>query len=57
MSKKVKFLRNGSDNWIGIKFPNRKGAVWVSQSDFDVLVDTIISGLNLTEFLAPENEA
>lgn len=45
MGKKVKFLRNGSPNWIGIKFPNRKGAVWIAQSDFDNLVDTILNGL------------
>ena len=54
MSKQVKFIRNGSDHWIGIKFPMRKGAVWVSQSDFDTLVDTIINGLVITEDLAPE---
>lgn len=38
MSKHVKFIRNGSEKWIGIKFPRRKGAVWVNQSDFDDLV-------------------
>lgn len=52
--KKVKFLRNGSPDWIGIKFPKRKGAVWVSQSDFDILVDTIICGLNM-QFDEDEN--
>jgi len=56
MSKKVKFIRNGDANWVGIKFPSRKGAVWVSQSDFDTLVDTVINGLVLTENLAPEEE-
>lgn len=47
MSKEVKFLRNGSPDWIGIKFPKRKGAVWISQSDFDNLVDVILQGIRL----------
>ena len=42
---KVRFIRNGNFAWIGIKFPKRKGAVWIDQSDFDDLVDTILQGL------------
>ncbi len=45
--RKVMFLRNGSPNWVGIKFPKRNNAVWIHQSDFDKLVDEIIGGLQL----------